>query len=71
MNKEFKEFIADFFKIENNFDDLERIQIPAWDSMKHVEFIIKLKEKYKVDFTVKEIIELNKVSDFYKKIFKN
>ncbi len=53
--KEFKE------KNLNNFLKLSMLNYLKWDSMAHVNLIIKIEKKFKVKFKTDEIFKLNSV----------
>ena len=44
-------------------DDLALADIPSWDSMAHMLFIVRLEEDYQVQFTGDEIADIRTVGD--------
>jgi len=44
-------------------DELALADIPTWDSMAHMLFIVRLEETYQVQFTGDEIAEIRTVGD--------
>jgi acyl carrier protein len=64
-----KEFLIIFNSVfKSTFDTLniDRKNFKEWDSMKHVELIIKLQKHFKFKFKVADIIEIINAKDFIK-----
>lgn len=51
--------------LNTNFDNpnIERHQVPNWDSMKHAELIIKIQNEFKIKFQVHEIITISNLNE--------
>lgn len=60
-----EEIIADVFSIPQSsvLDSLPFEDIPSWDSMSHMLFIVRLEETYLVKFTGDQIADLRTVAD--------
>ena len=61
----FKQIVADVFNItqESVIDALALSDIPSWDSMAHMLFIVRLEEVYQVQFTGNEIADIRTIGD--------
>ncbi len=44
-------------------DTLALIDIPSWDSMAHMMFIVRLEEDYRIQFTGDQIADIKTVAD--------
>ena len=44
-------------------DTLALVDIPTWDSMAHMMFIVRLEEDYQIQFTGDEIADIKTVGD--------
>jgi acyl carrier protein len=60
-----EEIFADVFSIPKStvVDALALVDIPSWDSMAHMQFIVRLEETYQVQFTGDEIADILTVGD--------
>ncbi len=60
-----EEIFADVFAIPQStvVDALALEDIPSWDSMAHMLFIVRLEETYQVQFTGDEIADIRTVAD--------
>jgi acyl carrier protein len=60
MNEEVKNIMASVFKtrIENITDDLNQKNVTFWDSLRHLNLIIELEEKFGISFEPEEISEM-------------
>ena len=60
-----EEIFADVFSIPLStvVDALALEEIPTWDSMAHMLFIVRLEETYQVQFTGDEIADMRTVAD--------
>lgn len=60
-----EEIFADVFSIPQStvVDALALEDIPSWDSMAHMLFIVRLEETYQVQFTGDEIADIRTVGD--------
>ena len=52
---ELLELFNEIFKTNFPSLDIERNQVPEWDSMKHAELIIKIQKKFNFKFKAKDI----------------
>lgn len=61
----FEKLVADVFSIAQDSvtDSLALADIPTWDSMAHMLFIVQLEEVYSVQFTGDEIADIRTVGD--------
>ena len=61
----FEKLVADVFSIAQDSvtDSLALADIPTWDSMAHMLFIVQLEEVYSVQFTGDEIADILTVGD--------
>ncbi len=50
--------------------DLSAENVKNWDSLNHLTLIVEIEKKYRCNFTVKEISELNNVGDFVNLLLK-
>ncbi len=48
--------------------DIERSLLPQWDSIRHAELIIAIQNKFKIKFSVKDIVHLKNLKQFEKLI---
>jgi acyl carrier protein len=60
MNDEVKQIMATVFRtdIVNITDDLQQKSVTFWDSLRHLNLIVELEEKYDVSFEPEEISEM-------------
>lgn len=60
-----EEIFADVFTIPQSsvVDRLALKDIPTWDSMAHMHFIVRMEESYQVQFTGDEIANIRTVAD--------
>ncbi len=60
-----EKIFADVFDIaeETVLDSLALTDIPTWDSMAHMMFIVRLEEDYLIQFTGDEIADIRTVGD--------
>lgn len=49
--------------VESVIDSLALDDIPTWDSMAHMMFIVRLEEDYQIQFTGDEIADIKTVGD--------
>ena len=65
MNSEFKEIIAKVFNIkaEEVNEDLSKDDIGSWDSLKQMDMIFSLEEKYSLQFEIEEIASMNSIKE--------
>lgn len=49
--------------VESVIDSLALENIPTWDSMAHMMFIVRLEEDYQIQFTGDEIADIKTVGD--------
>jgi acyl carrier protein len=68
MNNTVKLIMANVFRtsIENITDDLAQKNVSFWDSLRHLNLIVELEEKFGVSFEPEEISEM---VTFYKVIY--
>lgn len=59
-----KKILQDEFKIKKINSDTDLTNIRNWDSLKHLDFIMRLEKKFKVKFSLKENFNIKKVSTF-------
>ncbi len=55
-DNEILKIFNELFKTNFHSLDIDRSQIPQWDSMKHAELIIKLQRHFAISFKTKDII---------------
>ena len=62
---EFKEIIAKVFNIkaEEVNEDLSKDDIGSWDSLKQMDMIFSLEEKYSLQFEIEEIASMNSIKE--------
>ena len=60
-----EKIFAEVFNIavETVVDTLALADIPTWDSMAHMMFIVRLEEDYQIQFTGDEIADIKTVGD--------
>ena len=60
-----EEIFVDVFAIPHCsvVDSLALADIPSWDSMAHMMFIVRLEEDYQIQFTGDEIADIRTVGD--------
>jgi acyl carrier protein len=51
-----------------SLNDRLRSQIPSWDSLKHLELILRLEEQFQVRFSSKEVAEIQSLDDLLRLI---
>lgn len=44
-------------------NDRQRTEIPSWDSLKHLELILRLEEQFQVRFSSKEVAGISSFDD--------
>jgi len=44
-------------------DNLDREHIPAWDSLRHMELILRLEEEFNVRFSIQEASTMQSLND--------
>ncbi len=71
--KKLFELIEDIFEIEKDDYSENTVinQIETWDSLKHMEFIISLEDRFSINLTGNEIAELRTIKDVKKLILIN
>ncbi|MEX1028428.1 MAG: acyl carrier protein [Paenibacillaceae bacterium] len=56
--------VAEVLNIElPSLDNQLRSQIPSWDSLKHIELILRLEEQFQVRFSSREVAEIQSTDD--------
>ncbi len=60
---ELLELFNEIFKTNFPSLDIERNQVPEWDSMKHAELIIKIQKKFNFKFKVKDITYIKNLKE--------
>ena len=60
MKEDIKKLMAEAFltKIENIFDNISQENFPQWDSLKHLNLVVALEEKFALSFEPEEIAEM-------------
>jgi acyl carrier protein len=60
MNDKVKLIMANVFRtdIENITDDLKQKDVTFWDSLRHLNLIVELEEKFEISFEPEEIAEM-------------
>jgi acyl carrier protein len=60
MNEKVKSIMANVFRtgIENITDDLNQKDVTFWDSLRHLNLIVELEEKFEISFEPEEIAEM-------------
>jgi acyl carrier protein len=60
MNEKVKSIMANIFRtsIENITDDLKQKDVSFWDSLRHLNLIVELEEKFEISFEPEEIAEM-------------
>ena len=60
MNEKVKLIMANVFRtgIENITDDLKQKDVTFWDSLRHLNLIVELEEKFETSFEPEEIAEM-------------
>jgi acyl carrier protein len=51
-----------------SLNDRLRSQIPSWDSLKHLELILRLEQQFHVRFSSKEVADIQSLDDFLRLI---
>lgn len=44
-------------------DNPQRSEMPSWDSLKHMELILRLEEQFQVRFTIREVTGIQSLDD--------
>lgn len=44
-------------------DNPQREDIPAWDSLKHMELVLRLEERFHIRFSFREVSEIQSLND--------
>jgi|DewCreStandDraft_1066081.scaffolds.fasta_scaffold00149_55 acyl carrier protein len=61
--------VADMLNIEpSSLSSQLRSQIANWDSLRHMELILRLEEEFQVRFSSKEVAEIKSLEDFVQMI---
>lgn len=67
-NRNFEDVRKIFFKevlknkkLKKNFIDLRIGDIPEWDSMSHINFLLSIEKRYKIKFNMSQIAKLNSI----------
>lgn len=60
MNEKVKSIMANVFRtgIENITGDLKQKDVTFWDSLRHLNLIVELEEKFEISFEPEEISEM-------------
>ena len=60
MNDEVKSIMAAVFRtdIENITENLNQKDVNFWDSLRHLNLVVELEEKFKISFEPEEIAEM-------------
>lgn len=60
MNDEVKTIMASVFRIniENITEDLNQKDVTFWDSLRHLNLVVELEEKFGISFEPEEIAEM-------------
>ena len=60
MNEKVKSIMADVFRtdIENITEDLKQKDVSFWDSLRHLNLVVELEEKFGISFEPEEIAEM-------------
>jgi acyl carrier protein len=60
MNEKVKSIMANIFRtsIENITDDLNQKDVTFWDSLRHLNLIVELEEKFEISFEPEDIAEM-------------
>ncbi len=56
------------FSEKYNSIAIRRDQVPAWDSVRHVELILELQAKFNIKFKVYQIIEVKNLSEISEQV---
>lgn len=59
--------IADVLKAEIK-ENTKKSDISSWDSLKHIQLIMKIEEKYAVEIPIEKVPEIDSVSDILRLI---
>ncbi|MFC2170963.1 acyl carrier protein [Calditrichota bacterium] len=72
MEEKLKETMSRLFKIDVDSitDKMTMQDVERWDSLKHLEFVMKLEEVFDIAFETEEIIELVSVEEIKKTLIK-
>ena len=62
LDKEVRRVVAAVLKMPCDTPDFERAQQPAWDSLKHIEIVFALEDRFGVEFAESEIPALCSVA---------
>lgn len=59
--------ISSILKVPVNSEST-RLEVPSWDSLKHVEVIFAIEDEFDIEFKEEILFELNSVSEIVKRI---
>lgn len=67
---ELDSLIRDVLNLTPDFDvaNLSAANCPAWDSLRHVELVLKVQDRFRIKFSGGEMVALRSVSDVKKLI---
>lgn len=69
---EFFNFIKDIFEMDRDIKStkININEIENWDSLKHMQLIVGIEEKYEITFSGDEIADISSIEDLINKISK-
>lgn len=61
--------VAEVLNLDPSSMDIQlRSQIPSWDSLKHMELILRLEEEFRVRFSSREVAQIQNLDDLVQMI---
>lgn len=64
LHTQITSILAEVLDVElASMDNQLRSQIPSWDSLKHMELILRLEEEYQVRFSSREVAGIQSLDD--------
>lgn len=65
MERELESIIAEVLEIPvDQIDDSSTMEnIDSWDSLRHMELVLAIEQRFKVEFTAEELLELSGVKE--------
>ena len=73
MDEKLKRIVIDVLRIEESDyrEDLKAGDLPAWDSLGHVNLLLEVQKAFGVTFDVNEMVEMESVDDLRRMLMKH
>ena len=68
INSQLKEIFIDILHLTKFSENINRTNIPSWDSLNHIKLIITLQNKFNIKFSIEEIASMQSYSEIKRKI---